>query len=378
MNTMEKNIIFKSLYALKHSPINVYFSKNSNDFVVREKPLYEFSGKGEHLILHIQKKDLSTSEALRILSEQSGVKMRDFGYCGLKDKQGLTTQYISMPKKFEENLKNFKHEKMKILESFVHDNKLRIGHLKGNSFFIRLKKVLKVDALKIEQAFKNIQEQGFANYFGYQRFGKFQDNFSQGLEILKGKNIKNKKMQEFLISAFQSELFNKYLSKRVEISHFINDFSEKEISQIYALDKEEIKSLKNQKQFFKLLKGEVLGHYPFGKCFICEDLINEVERFNQKDISAMGLLLGERAYESKNDTFARKIEDEIFSNFYEYKTKMQGSRRFLWSYMQDCKCFYDEEKAHFTLEFFLQKGSYATVILEEILHTDIFEQNHNI
>ncbi|EHO5244034.1 tRNA pseudouridine(13) synthase TruD, partial [Campylobacter lari] len=71
-------------------------------------------------------------------------------------------------------------------------------------------------------------------------------------------------------------------------------------------------------------------------------------------------------------------EDEIFSNFYEYKTKMQGSRRFLWSYMQDCKCFYDEEKAHFTLEFFLQKGSYATVILEEILHTDIFEQNHNI
>ncbi|EHO5243104.1 tRNA pseudouridine(13) synthase TruD, partial [Campylobacter lari] len=291
MNTMEKNIIFKPLYALKHSPINVYFSKNSNDFVVREKPLYEFSGKGEHLILHIQKKDLSTSEALRILSEQSGVKMRDFGYCGLKDKQGLTTQYISMPKKFEENLKNFKHEKMKILESFVHDNKLRIGHLKGNSFFIRLKKVLKVDALKIEQAFKNIQEQGFANYFGYQRFGKFQDNFSQGLEILKGKNIKNKKMQEFLISAFQSELFNKYLSKRVEISHFINDFSEKEISQIYALDKEEIKSLKNQKQFFKLLKGEVLGHYPFGKCFICEDLINEVERFNQKDISAMGLLL---------------------------------------------------------------------------------------
>ncbi|EAL2460340.1 tRNA pseudouridine(13) synthase TruD [Campylobacter lari] len=378
MNTMEKNIIFKPLYALKHSPINVYFSKNSNDFVVREKPLYEFSGKGEHLILHIQKKDLSTSEALRILSEQSGVKMRDFGYCGLKDKQGLTTQYISMPKKFEENLKNFKHEKMKILESFVHDNKLRIGHLKGNSFFISLKKVLKVDALKIEQAFKNIQEQGFANYFGYQRFGKFQDNFSQGLEILKGKNIKNKKMQEFLISAFQSELFNKYLSKRVEISHFINDFSEKEISQIYALDKEEIKSLKNQKQFFKLLKGEVLGHYPFGKCFLCEDLINEVERFNQKDISAMGLLLGERAYESKNDTFARKIEDEIFSNFYEYKTKMQGSRRFLWSYMQDCKCFYDEEKAHFTLEFFLQKGSYATVILEEILHTDIFEQNHNI
>ncbi len=161
---MEKNTIFKPLYALNHSPINVYFSKNSNDFVVREKPLYDFSGKGEHLILHIQKKDLSTSEALRILSEQTGVKMRDFGYCGLKDKQGLTTQYISMPKKFEGNLKNFQHEKMKILENFIHDNKLRIGHLKGNSFFIRLKKVSNIDALKIKQAFDTLKNQGFANY----------------------------------------------------------------------------------------------------------------------------------------------------------------------------------------------------------------------
>ncbi|TXE88490.1 tRNA pseudouridine(13) synthase TruD [Campylobacter volucris] len=373
MNTMEKNTIFKPLYALKHSPIDVYFSKNSNDFVVREKPLYEFSGKGEHLILHIQKKDLSTSEALRILSEQSGIKIRDFGYCGLKDKQGLTTQYISMPKKFEENLKNFKHEKMKILETFIHDNKLRIGHLKGNSFFIRLKKVSSVDALKIEQAFNNLKIQGFANYFGYQRFGKFQDNFLQGLEILQGKKIKNKKMQEFLISAFQSELFNRYLSKRVEISHFMQEFSEKEIKQIYAFNAQEYKNLKQQKQFFKLLQGEVLGHYPFGKCFICENLEDEVQRFIQKDISTMGLLIGAKAYESQNDSLALKIEDEIFSDFYKYKAKMQGSRRFLWSYMQDCRYHYDEEKAHFILEFFLQKGSYATVVLEEILHKDINE-----
>ncbi|AJC84281.1 tRNA pseudouridine 13 synthase [Campylobacter peloridis LMG 23910] len=373
---MEKSIISKPLYVLKHSPINVYFSKNSNDFVVREKPLYEFSGKGEHLILHIQKKDLSTSEALRILSEQSGVKMRDFGYCGLKDKQGLTTQYISMPKKNEENLKNFKHDKMKILESFYHDNKLRIGHLKGNSFFIRLKKVSKVDALKIEQAFKNIQEQGFANYFGYQRFGKFQDNFLQGLEILKGKKIKNKKMQDFLISAFQSELFNKYLSKRIEFSHFINDFNEAEIRQIYNLEKSEIKSLKKQKHFFKILKGDVLGHYPFGKCFICEDLPNELERFNKKDISVMGLLVGSKAFEV-GEGLAKKLEDDIFSSVYEFKNKMQGSRRFMWAYLEECKYNYDEEKAHFNLEFFLQKGSYATVVLEEILHMDIFEHTHN-
>ena len=61
--------IFKPLFTLDHSPINVHFSKNSDDFVVREIPLYEFSGEGEHLILNIAKKGLTTFEALHILSD---------------------------------------------------------------------------------------------------------------------------------------------------------------------------------------------------------------------------------------------------------------------------------------------------------------------
>ena len=98
---MQETTIFKPLYALTHAPINAYFSKNSDDFVVREIPLYAFSGQGEHLIIEICKKDMTTQEALHALSEISGVKMRDFGYAGLKDKQGMTTQFISMPRKFE-------------------------------------------------------------------------------------------------------------------------------------------------------------------------------------------------------------------------------------------------------------------------------------
>ena len=366
MNSTEENIIFKPLRVLKHSPINVHFSKNSEDFVVREKPLYEFSGEGEHLILQICKKDLSTSEALRILSEFSGIKMRDFGYAGLKDKQGYTSQYISLPKKFESTLTNFSHQKMKISQSFTHNNKLKIGHLKGNSFFIRLKKVLPNDALKLEQALENLNKTGFANYFGYQRFGKFGDNYKEGLEILRGKKMKNVKMKDFLISAFQSELFNRYLSKRVEISHFAKEFSIKELSEIYKISKEEAKSLKAQKQFFKLLNNEVLGHYPFGKCFLCENLEKELERFMARDISAMGLLVGAKAYRC-GEGFAKNLEQEIFKEGLKFEDKMQGSRRFLWGYLKDLSYNYDAQKAHFSFEFFLEKGSYATVILEELL-----------
>lgn len=368
---MEKMSIFKGIYALDHSPINAYFSKNTDDFVVRELPLYEFSGEGEHLILHIGKKDLTTYEALHIFSEISGVKMRDFGYAGLKDKEGFTTQFISLPAKFESKFLNFTHEKLKILNITKHKNKLRIGHLKGNSFFIRLKKVSKVDAVKLENAFKNIDEIGFANYFGYQRFGKFKDNATQGLEILKGERfIKNPKVKTLLISAYQSDIFNKWLSKRVEISKFIRDFSEKEIKEIYKFQNDDIKNLKSQKNFFKLLKGDVLSHYPNGRLFLCEDLESECKRFYDKNITVCGLLPGKRVFDSSN--LARQIEDEIYKDSYEFQNLMNGSRRFAWCYLKNASCDYNPELAHFSISFELDKGSYATTVLEELLHNEIF------
>lgn len=374
---MQEATTFKPLYALTHAPIEAYFSKNSDDFVVREIPLYEFSGDGEHLIVEISKKDMTTSDALHALSEVTGAKMRDFGYAGLKDKQGMTTQFISMPRKFENALANFSHEKMKILNLNVHKNKLRIGHLKGNSFFIRLKKVLPSNAKKLEQAFISIDKMGYANYFGYQRFGKFGDNAETGLELLKngtinGKKSKNVKLNDFLISAYQSDLFNRWLSKRVEISKFAQDFSLDELAQIYPyFDSAILKNLKSQKRFFKLIEGEVLGHYPHGKCFLCEDLDVEGARFDARDITSCGLIAGAKAYEAQGA--ARAVEDQIFAQANEYKAKMTGSRRFAWCYLEDASYKYNEEKAHFTINFTLQKGSYATVVLEEILHKNIFE-----
>jgi len=374
---MQETTTFKPLYALTHAPIEAYFSKNSDDFVVREIPLYEFSGDGEHLIVEISKKDMTTQEALHVLSEVTGAKMRDFGYAGLKDKQGMTTQFISIPRKFESNLANFSHEKIKILSLNVHKNKLRIGHLKGNSFFIRLKKVLPSNAKKLEQAFVSIDKMGYANYFGYQRFGKFGDNAETGLELLKngtinGKKSKNVKLNDFLISAYQSDLFNRWLSKRVEISRFAQDFSLGELAQIYPyFDNAILKNLKSQKRFFKLIEGEVLGHYPHGKCFLCEDLDAEGARFDARDITSCGLIAGAKAYEAQGA--ARAAEDQIFAQANEYKAKMTGSRRFAWCYLEDTSYKYNEEKAHFTINFTLQKGSYATVVLEEILHKNIFE-----
>jgi tRNA pseudouridine13 synthase len=195
--------MLSSIY--KHSPIqSPIFNKNSENFVVEEKPLYEFSNNGEWLILNIRKKDLTTYDLIKILSQSLGLKSRDIGYAGLKDKYGLTMQYISIPKKYLKEIEKFKHPKIKILEKHIHKNKLKIGHLKGNRFFIRLKKVNPTDAKKIDKILKLFKKYGIPNYFGFQRFGR-DNSAKQGKDLIEGNLvIKNKKIAKLLVNAYQS------------------------------------------------------------------------------------------------------------------------------------------------------------------------------
>lgn len=360
-------------FASTHASINAHFSKNSADFVVRELPLYSFSGEGEHLIIHIQKKDLTTPQALSLISAATGVKVRDIGFAGLKDKQGLTSQYLSIPAKYENGLKHLNSDKLSILATTKHNNKIRTGHLKANSFFVRLKKVLPSDGARLSNALENIKAQGLPNYFGFQRFGKFKDNAAQGLELLNAlkngqKSKLNPKMQNFLLSAFQSELFNRYLSLRLKISHFASDFSPKELSEIFSLDLQSAKQIKAQKHFFKLIKGEVLGHYPNGAVFLCESLDDEIIAFNARRKTAQGLLLGKKAYESAG--LAKQLEDSVFAPFYAFSPLLNGARRHAWIWADNLSYKYDEQNAHFSLSFELIKGAYATNLLREILHRD--------
>ena len=189
-------------FFLNHSKIDVIFKQNKDDFVVTEIPLYEFSGEGEHLVLKIRKKDLATWDAVQILADFLGCKQREIGYAGLKDKNAMTVQCISIPKKYEEKLNSFKHENIKILEKTYHNNKIKIGHLKGNKFFIRLKRVNLLNARKIEQVIGSIATFGMPNYFGYQRFGIDGDNYKKGKDIIDGKlKEKRRNLRQMYINA---------------------------------------------------------------------------------------------------------------------------------------------------------------------------------
>ncbi|MDX4050997.1 tRNA pseudouridine(13) synthase TruD [Aliarcobacter skirrowii] len=347
---------------LNHSKIDVLFKQTKDDFVVNEVPLYEFSGDGEHLILKLRKKDLSTWDAIEILANYLKCSTREFGYAGLKDKNAMTIQHISIHKKYEEALKNFSHENIKILETTYHNNKIKIGHLKGNNFFIRLKRVGLVEKRKIEEALGQIATYGMPNYFGFQRFGIDGENYKKGQAIVEGKlKERNRNLKQMFINAYQSYLFNSWLSKRIEISKLIETFEPKEIYEKLNLPLDEVKRAKKQPHPFKIITGDLLSHYPFGRIFIIDDLESESQKFFEKDRVPTGLLCGKRV--KKSEGLAQEIEKE-----FDVQMGEDGARRFAFIFPENIQSNYKEDKNHMELNFYLPKGSYATEFIAEIIH----------
>jgi len=347
-------------YSLGHSSIDFYFRQSPRDFVVEEIPLYEFSGEGEHLILNIRKKGLSTAELVGIIARYLGIKNREIGYAGLKDKHAMTKQYISIHKKYEEAMESFTHDNIKILSKTMHKNKIKIGHLKGNRFYIKLKKVNPTSAQKIDEVLKNIDKFGMPNFFGYQRFGNNGDNHILGKKLAKGEaRERNPRIKKLLINAYQSHLFNLWLSKRVEINTLINNFEVKELESILNMSNNQVQKLKNQEHPFKLINGDIMQHYPYGRLFDYTGDEEDIQRFNDRNISVTGLLCGKKVKLSSDmaGVIEKDFDDEI---------NVDGTRRYAWIYPTDIEGRFNKIEAQYELNFTLPKGSYATVLLEEI------------
>ena len=360
------------IYPYPHSPIEFLFTQTPRDFVVQEIPLYEASGEGEHLMICVRKKGLSTNELLKILSSELSIPIKEIGYAGLKDKNALTTQYLSLPKRAQSSLlkvaENLQEKNIKILSLASHNNKIRIGHLKGNKFFIRLKKIAKSDTAKIFQVLEKIKTYGMPNYFGYQRFGKFGDNYLEGKTLVeKKKKIRDKKLSTFLISSYQSHLFNLWLAQRIKLSKVIENVKSKELQKALKLQSlPDLKQvIKKQAHPFKLLEGDLMHHYPYGKLFELESLEKEAQRFINKDIAPCGVLSGRKITLPSLDALSYQEE------FLDPAISEIGSHRFAWVYVEDLEYRYIEEEAHLELKFYLPKGSYATVLLETLANREI-------
>jgi tRNA pseudouridine13 synthase len=158
------------------------------DFVVEELPSYEPSGAGDHTFLLVEKRGLTTLDAARAIARAVGVPVRSVGYAGLKDKWALTRQTLSVehvsPTRAGHALEGVSG--LRLLRATPHGNKLRLGHLRGNRFALRVRGVGDGAADRARAVLEELRARGAPNGFGEQRFGLRGDNHDVGRELVRG------------------------------------------------------------------------------------------------------------------------------------------------------------------------------------------------
>jgi tRNA pseudouridine13 synthase len=386
------------------------------DFFVQEIPLYEPAGAGEHVYVEIQKIGIPTFEAIHRLAHALNVSPRDIGYAGMKDAQAISRQMLSIWGTSEEAVMNVQVPGITIEGVARHNNKLRLGHLKGNRFAIKIRDVNPTDVVRTREALRVIEQRGMPNYFGEQRFGRRGNNDVLGAALVRGdyeavlkgllggpnreiddrmtleareafdageleKSMKawprrsgverrilarliktkkpaaavraiDEKLRRLWVSALQSRIFNDVVARRIE-----------------SLD--------------QVLPGDLAWKHDNGACFIVQDAAAEQARAAAGEISPTGPLIGYRM--SLPEEAPLRIETEIFQQHglrpedfrREGKEKVKGARRPLRVRPENLEIEggADTHGPHITLAFTLPAGSFATVLLREVMKTEDVDES---
>ena len=67
------------------------------EFFVDEEPAYLPAGAGDHVFVRIEKRGLTTPQAVERIARALSVNARDIGVAGMKDRHAVTRQWLSLP-----------------------------------------------------------------------------------------------------------------------------------------------------------------------------------------------------------------------------------------------------------------------------------------
>ncbi|KAH9205778.1 pseudouridine synthase [Leptodontidium sp. 2 PMI_412] len=182
------------------------WNKNPRQEQQRGQPSGKLGWKelgGEYLHFSVYKENKDTMEVISFLASRLRVKNKDFNFAGTKDRRAVTVQRVSIKRQREEDLarlNNQLHSNSRIGNFEYSTHPLVLGELRGNQFHITLRDChfgddagldaearLVLGQKVVGEAVKHLQQHGFINYFGLQRFGTFGIGTDEiGLKILRG------------------------------------------------------------------------------------------------------------------------------------------------------------------------------------------------
>ncbi|MFZ2949016.1 MAG: tRNA pseudouridine(13) synthase TruD [Desulfuromonadaceae bacterium] len=380
--------------------------ESPDDFLVEEIPSYIPCGSGEHCYLTIEKRGITTLEAISRISAALKVPEREVGYAGMKDAVGITRQTISIQRITPSRALALELDGVIVLSAERHSNKLKPGHLKGNRFRIVIRGVSGPAPQLVPVILEVIGRRGVPNYFGYQRYG------AQGNSHLIGAAMLRRDWHECVdrligepdavrdeewsaaIGAYRQGALSEALrlfprhcrSERDVLQRLVarsGDY-EKAFSAVHPRLKKLYLSAFQSSLFDqsvaeridridRLMTGDLAIKHINGACFLVEDAAAEQGRADIFEISASGPMFGCRmkcpegaAGELEGEILARAgVELPLFD--LPGGLRMEGERRPLRVPVGDLS--WSSAGDAVTVEFALPKGSYATSLIREITKT---------
>jgi tRNA pseudouridine13 synthase len=315
-----------------------------SDFVVSEQLDVEFSGDGEHDWLHIEKTGANTHWVTEQLARHAGVKPRDVGYAGLKDRHAVTRQWFSVrrPSVAGTDWNVFDSAGVRIVAQHQHRRKLKRGAHRGNAFRIALRAAdLEPHRQAIAARLAEVESRGVPNYFGEQRFGRDAANIELARSLFRGRRLSRNK-RSIALSAVRSLLFNEILHARVQDG-----------------------------SWERILPGERANLDGSGSVFAVEKVSSDIEnRCAAFDIHPTAVLWGRGAPLSGAGVAA--LERKVLAPHEDLCDGLNGAKvdaasRSLRLRVRDLE--WDIENGALWLDFRLAKGAYATAVLREIAAT---------
>ncbi|TWT57411.1 tRNA pseudouridine synthase D [Thalassoglobus neptunius] len=323
-----------------------------SDFRVDEIPLYLPSGEGTHLYLKIEKTGVSSEQLLMHLAKVLEVARREIGVAGLKDRQAVTRQWVSVPENCESRIPQIDTDAIRVLQVSRHGNKLKTGHLVGNRFEIVVRDVASDALARAQQIRDMLLQSGVPNFFGTQRFGIDSETLETGEKLLRGtlspQSIppqRRKFLVRLALSSVQSALFNLVLSERLRNGCV-----------------------------HQVRKGDVLQVVRSGGPFISDDPETDQQRFDQREVVTTGPLFGpkmKQPVELPGREEAEILERSQFTpeHFKQFKKLTPGARRPLIIWLEELEV--DPFDGGLRFRFDLPSGVYATMVLREFMKNDV-------
>jgi tRNA pseudouridine13 synthase len=149
------------------------------------------NGEGATVYATLVKCGLSTIEAIEDIAKKLNIRIEDIGYAGIKDKDAVTAQRISIRRASLEGVAALRSPHFRLTEIAAGSGAIGKGSLTGNRFtiFMRTQESFfgEEETHVFNQKIEALQHFGFYNFFYLQRFGTPRlHNFAWALMILKG------------------------------------------------------------------------------------------------------------------------------------------------------------------------------------------------